>query len=247
MLSKIQTVEIEINSYCNRSCSYCPNSNFNRIEQGDMSHSVYEKILSELALHNFTGVLSLHFYGEPLLSADLNFYLSRSTELIPRAPIYLYTNGTLLDYEAFTMLQCLKVSKIIVTRQEEDFNNPNYVFEHTYNKLSEDEKKSVIYKDFTNLLLTNRGGLVDAGTNNLPSTRKCFIPTTSITFTLNGNVLPCCEDYNQTLSMGNIMSCSLQKIWESEKYQKFRNDLSLGRRDIYSICESCNSYRMFAL
>lgn len=53
-------VEIEINSQCNRKCSYCPNSFMKRKEQGEMESKVFYKLLESLRKIKFDGRISYH-------------------------------------------------------------------------------------------------------------------------------------------------------------------------------------------
>jgi radical SAM protein with 4Fe4S-binding SPASM domain len=61
-----------------------------------------------------------------------------------------------------------------------------------------------------------------------------------LTITLQGNVIPCFEDFYQHNQMGNINQQHLKDIWESNKYLKFREELNLGLRHRYKACEDCN-------
>jgi sulfatase maturation enzyme AslB (radical SAM superfamily) len=67
-VSMFRNVEMEINSTCNRSCWYCPDS-FARRPVGYMSDGLFRKIIAELAEMDFDGNVSYHFYGEPLAPA----------------------------------------------------------------------------------------------------------------------------------------------------------------------------------
>lgn len=50
----------------------------------------------------------------------------------------------------------------------------------------------------------------------------CEYPWTSMTVLANGNVVPCTQDYNGELVMGNVREQSLDEIWNSAKYAEFR-------------------------
>jgi radical SAM protein with 4Fe4S-binding SPASM domain len=58
--------------------------------------------------------------------------------------------------------------------------------------------------------------------------------------TLDGNLLPCCNDYFEKEVMGNVTDKSLTEIWNSPKFRQFRRDLMSGRRAEYSLCRECN-------
>ena len=86
---KLIATEIEINSSCNRACSYCPNSITKRDEIGNMEPNIFHRIITELAKHQFKGRVSYHFYGEPLLSRYLSEYIIYVKKKLPNAKIAL--------------------------------------------------------------------------------------------------------------------------------------------------------------
>jgi radical SAM protein with 4Fe4S-binding SPASM domain len=51
----------------------------------------------------------------------------------------------------------------------------------------------------------------------------CEFPWTSLTIMSNGDVVPCTQDYNNEMVFGNIKENSLEDIWNSSAYEKFRS------------------------
>lgn len=231
-------VEIEINHGCNRSCSYCPNSVADRIEKGSMEPKIYQSLINQLRDINFKGRISYDFYNEPMLSTSLESYVALARDQLPEASIELYTNGTLLSLERFKLLDSAGVTKFIVTRHE---GVTNYVFDVTLGNLSMDEREKVLYRNFTELHLTNRGGTLShispkVSTQLFP----CHIPSMMLTVTVKGNVVPCFEDFYQKNQMGNILDKNIMDIWLSPQYVEFREKLRLGLRHKYEACNKCS-------
>lgn len=50
----------------------------------------------------------------------------------------------------------------------------------------------------------------------------CEYPWTSLSVMADGEVVPCTQDYNSELSLGNVREASLETIWNGEKYRQFR-------------------------
>lgn len=50
----------------------------------------------------------------------------------------------------------------------------------------------------------------------------CEYPWTSLTVMADGSVVPCSQDYDCEMIMGNVRETSLSEIWNSEKYRFFR-------------------------
>jgi radical SAM protein with 4Fe4S-binding SPASM domain len=50
----------------------------------------------------------------------------------------------------------------------------------------------------------------------------CEFPWTSLTVMADGSVVPCTQDYNCEMVMGNAGKQSLEEIWNSDTYDRFR-------------------------
>jgi radical SAM protein with 4Fe4S-binding SPASM domain len=240
-LRALQAVEIEINHACNRSCSYCPNSILERKTKGVMSFALYELILNNLLEIDFGGRISYDFYNEPTLHPELERFVKRTKELLPKVKIHLYSNGTLLDSHKFHGLVTAGVDHFTITRHEMEFQDgKKYVFDETYKNLSDDLKKRVIYKTYQDLKLVNRGGLLKhIGAKGLALT-PCHLPTHMLTVTVDGRILSCFEDYEEHLVFGDLKTQKLIDIWEKENYIQFRSDLKKGLRHLHRPCNECD-------
>lgn len=232
-------VEIEINHDCNRACVYCPNSMTERKSKGHMPESTFLAILNQLRAIHYCGRISYHFYNEPLLSPNLDRYVSLTKEFLPNCRIELYTNGTLLSRERFDALLKFGVDKFTVTKHH---GKDEYLFDQVFASLSPIERKKVKFQNFRDLLFTSRGGLLKVGyvKTKPPLPLPCYIPASVIVITVNGDVVPCFEDYHEENSMGNVLVNPLPEIWHSEKYKKFRDDLKANKRSEHPVCRSCN-------
>jgi radical SAM protein with 4Fe4S-binding SPASM domain len=238
MTGLFEAIEIEINHGCNKTCSYCPNSVAERIEKGHMSVETYTLLLAQLNDLEFKGRISFHFYNEPMLSPNLDLFSKMAKDALKGISIELYTNGIFLTLDRFCQLEEAGVDLFIVTQHED---TENYPFLDTLKVLSEPQKKKVQFKNFKDIKLTNRGGVLPHiqsphNTTLLP----CFIPSKMVTVTVEGNVVPCFEDFYQKNQMGNIHEKSIRAIWSSEKYEEFRKNLKKGMRHQFEACKSCN-------
>lgn len=230
-------VEIEINHSCNRSCSYCPNSIFERKNQGEIDPALFTKLMTELAELGFKGRISYHFYNEPMLHTNLVGIVKETRAFLPKARIELYTNGTLLTLSRFRILLEAGISKFIVTRHEAD---QQHRFGKTYEQLSAQEQSCVEYQDFSRIRLTNRGGILPHLGNESKPLLPCLIPSFLVTVTVSGNVLPCFEDFHENQVMGNLADSTLVNIWNSDQYTEFRRLLKFGQRHRFTPCRGCN-------
>lgn len=241
-------IEIEINHSCNLACSYCPNANHERIEKGEMSTQQFLKIIGQLKDIEYSGLVSFHFYNEPLLCSKLNEFTEILKQYLPKTRLQIYSNGLFLNLERTMELFALGVDYFIITKHEMIKND--FVFDKTYEALSEELKKKVVYKNYQDIELNNRGGLIPHLSENKEkdfSEFPCMIANLFTVITIKGNVLPCYEDFNQSEVMGNINDNHIQEIWNSGKYMEFREVLRKKRKNSKSeLCKNCNNFTVIS-
>lgn len=238
MTSLFNAIEIEINHNCNKACSYCPNAEYERIEKGHMSPLIFKLLIQQLNDIQFSGRMSFSFYNEPTLSPNLELFTKLAKVSLPKITIELYSNGTLINTVKFRSLIAAGIDKFIITKHE---NIIDYVFEQTMNELTAEELKKVEYRTYQDLTLTNRGGLLKQITHDKDLTLlPCMIPKMMATVTVEGNVVPCFEDFYQKNQVGNITEKHIRDIWHSGPYAQFRENLARGLRHKYEVCKSCN-------
>ncbi len=115
--ASVHSISLSISSYCNRQCSYCPNSIADRKSHRNfMSDDLFFSIMRQLTSVGYDGRIHLHRYNEPL--ADKDYALSRIRDVrvfLPKAEISIYTNGDYLDRPYFDELARLGVYSIAAT------------------------------------------------------------------------------------------------------------------------------------
>jgi radical SAM protein with 4Fe4S-binding SPASM domain len=98
---RLKMVEIEVHSYCNRRCWFCPNASVDRRSAVHyLPVETYQQVLRELAGFGFGGTLSFSRYNEPF--ADEVFFerLRQAREALPEATLFTNTNGDYVTPEA---------------------------------------------------------------------------------------------------------------------------------------------------
>ncbi|MBS1789633.1 MAG: SPASM domain-containing protein [Acidobacteria bacterium] len=229
-LETLNTVEIEINSRCNRKCSYCPVSVLPVPEVPKyMDEVVLERILDELARIGFTGRISYQFYNEPLIRRDLENVVRRVGQRLPQAYQVLYTNGDLLSDERYKRLIDAGINHFKITSHSLK-PHPNRPFQEV-----------LFPKD---LELTNRGGVMVNLPGATPEIRSlpCFAPSEMLIITVTGDIVLCYEDVERRHIMGNILTGGLEEIWFSKKFVRIRKLAAEGKRAIASaICQQCTN------
>jgi MoaA/NifB/PqqE/SkfB family radical SAM enzyme len=93
----VRMVEIEIFSYCNRRCWFCPNSIVDRQSTTEyMSEPLYLRILEQLSAVDYAGMISYSRYNEPLADRVVLRRLEQARALLPEALLHTNTNGDYL-------------------------------------------------------------------------------------------------------------------------------------------------------
>jgi len=67
---------------------------------------------------------------------------------------------------------------------------------------------------------------------------RCKWPWERVVINSDGHVVPCCNDFNSSYSMGNVFDQSFHDIWFGTKYNRFRESMLTRRRKI-PLCSQC--------
>lgn len=71
--------------------------------------------------------------------------------------------------------------------------------------------------------------------------KSCRYLKRSVVYILvNGDVVPCCYDFNGVLVMGNAFQDKIGDIWNNEKFRSFRRTHNRHDFDMYPICAGCD-------
>jgi radical SAM protein with 4Fe4S-binding SPASM domain len=252
------TIEIEINRNCNQSCKYCPNSiDKSKIiiqdgyDQEVMEIEKFKKILNDLKSIDYKGSIHYHFYGEPFLCKNIDEFIELTHQTLSETTKRIYTNGSLFVYsnnatknkeilEKINSLFKKGLSELIVTTHEE-----LKFFEVLGFGLSDEIKNKIIFRNNAEMILSNRGGIFYDKRDDSEKWKQipCDIPSNFVVVTIDGEVLPCYDDYYKKMSKGNIFEENLIDIWEKVEYVDFRRNLLKGERGWLKNlpCGTCNT------
>lgn len=218
----INKIEMAISSYCNKRCIYCPNHVVDRNSvKHYMSDELFLNIMNQLRSIEYSGVISIHRYNEPL--ADKNKALLRISSIrsfIPKANLVIYTNGDYLNKDLLLILADLGVTLINATLHSENTTYEELILKlksrveklelpftfhnDTNNKSCHAQIKlgnlSLRYqvadffakKDNGAMRISNRGGSID-NCSNYGRLEPCLTTFNEIQIEYDGTLLPCCN------------------------------------------------------
>jgi chromate transport protein ChrA len=93
----VNMVEVEVFSYCNRRCWFCPNSLVDRQSKTEyMSEELYLRLLDDLAEADYRQMISYSRYNEPLADRIILRRIEQATQRLPKAILHTNTNGDYL-------------------------------------------------------------------------------------------------------------------------------------------------------
>lgn len=214
----ITLVELEPHAYCNRTCSFCPNSTIDRLTvQTELDRPLYEKILDDLQTISYDKVLRFARYSEPMADDHIYEMVSLARQYLPEANIDIVTNGDYLNAEALNRLREVGLSTLRISiymrknipwsvknAQEEILRlaqrievNPKWASctESTVAaKFPYSGMETLVYSHNFDKIGYDRGHLVsDLIDKTYVRQSPCFLVFSNFTVDYNGKVMPCCN------------------------------------------------------
>jgi radical SAM protein with 4Fe4S-binding SPASM domain len=230
---------IETSSECNRRCFYCPNSVYERsLPQNSkkLENGVFRKIVDELALSGWFGQIQFNLYNEPLMDERLADLVGYARLRLPSSSIIVYTNGDFLTVEKYKDLSARGVTDFIVTSHDgSGRDNISRISE--FRKISGCKGVRLIYRKLD--LFHGRGGIINVSAADKKE-KRCLWGHYIMIINHDAEAVLCCEDYHNTVKLGNVRKESLVGIWNKPAYKQLRKELKAGVFR-HSICKRCCS------
>ena len=264
MKKRFKKIYLEITNICNLKCSFCPGNN--RLKQ-EMPLETFKTILPRLK--DYTDYLYFHLMGEPLVHSHINEFINTATNNF-NFKVNITTNGYLIKktednpniHQLNISLQAIKndedidnylkniftaVDKlhkqgtIIVYRLWNEQASSNKIVEklekHYKIKLNGDNKIQdgiylnreipFIWPDLNNTYYNEEG--------------SCMGLRSHIGILVNGDIVPCCLDYNGTITLGNILNDDIDTILRDKRVKNMQENF-LNNKKCEEFCRHCNFY-----
>ena len=222
-------IELSLVDACTRHCTSCPRNNDTIAPHTSlrMTDFLYKKIAQELKTLGFNGLVMLSGYGECLLHEDI-VSVVRTFNF---TKVDITTNGDRLTRELIQKIKDAGIYKIMVSVYEKE-KMPYF------QEMSKGFEDIVIlrnrYEHFDRLFNNRAGTLYEEGISGV-----CYYPFYIMMIGSNGDVFPCCQEWQRRLKMGNLYQKNLWDIWTSEDFFRVRNELKRGKRTFFP-CRICN-------
>lgn len=239
-------VLIETRTDCNKQCSFCPQSFYKRTVES-IKWSVYKKIIDSLAEIGFAGRIALLVSNEPLLEHRLLKMIKYAKKKSPRFFLDITTNGVLLSMEKLDELFSAGLDNININDYRNDRETePDKISENLIEiveKFRSNPKVSYNARS-ANEVLPNYAGVIPQD-YDAQDYGFCNFPFRKLVFSVNGDVLLCCNDFKQETNFGSIITDSILSIWNSPKLNAFRLSLLDDKR--IGLCKKCNDKQTYSI
>ena len=263
----VKFIEIEVFSFCNRQCWFCPNSYIDRHSQNVfMPEMMYEKIMNELAEIAYSGKIWYSRYNEPFSDRIILERIRKARQKLPNATLHSFTNGDYITREYLDDIASAGLNDMYIMRYPQgkcEYNESQqreilttfakkigFPFEQRKNVSLE-----IFHPAMTIMVLgpdpqsqyCNRADSVTISTKSYRRKTPCYSPFTNMYIDHNGSVMPCCNmrsDVSQhaEMIMGNVAENTLCSIYANLHYSLLRYQMRDFGNKVYpcNVCDTSN-------
>jgi radical SAM protein with 4Fe4S-binding SPASM domain len=251
-LSKLRNLPevfaFESTNYCNLRCVMCPRGEPDIMERslGSMTDDLFAKILDDIDFYKEP--CWFHWFGEPLMNPRLFHQIEMAkSKGVPDLGISTFTFERVcenargfLDLRKQLGRSKPKVTlSIIVMEETKSQLEP---FKQTWLAAGADE---IMFKPFVTWGNQDPQFVQLASINSRVEHQQrlrehpCFMLWESVVIAWDGRVVPCCYDFDASVTLGDLKKQSLREIWNGEAYVAMRTKELNGCND-KSLCRNCN-------
>ena len=257
-------VELQLVSWCNRSCAFCPAGTF-PVPKTFMTDAVAERITGELQRVGFSGALGFHLMGKPLLYKRFEQMVALFRRSLPNAYIYVHTNGdALTDFERAHQLFEAGLNQLWIncydSREQFDHRNAQVlqlIARHRniwyFNQwlsvpaAPQHHWRVIRLRAFdrpAEYTLRNWAGAVPTSHDEpleFPLKLPCNRVTDIVHINYRGEIVLCNHDWKHEVIAGDLMQQDLMTLWTtSPVLQEYRAHLARGDRNLH-LCRNCDN------
>ncbi len=229
-------VLLQTNYRCTRKCSFCHYGLAESPNNVDINEDLFYNIIDELKKLDYKGRIGLFEMNEPLTDRRFVKFLSYTRKKLPKAWIFISSNGDLLN-----------VSKAIELFEK----GLNFIYLSSYDLKALERNLQLLeelpkkYSKLINHLnrtyqtdWTSRGGNVEKYKKKMIN-NPCDMIYRVMYVKPTGKVHSCYNDFYDINIMGDLKKQSITEVWYGEKYNKLRETLDNKHRELNKLCSGC--------
>ena len=214
----VELVEFETTSYCNRTCSFCPNSQIDRrSEKTSMPEATWRRIVDDLRELDYSGTIVWSRYSEPTSEKRIVERIAEVRQAAPRARIAINSNGDYLTPAYLDRLIAAGLDRMWVDLYIGDDEDYDQVAKTAHDRFLARIGKTAtvvsttpeyfsrvhvpgfemtaVVRNSASMLkqdLSDRGGLVQIA-RKTRRVAPCFAPFKHLVIDWDGSVVVCCQ------------------------------------------------------
>ena len=215
--STLKSIELNITTSCNKSCSFCPHSwGFKKDNrQKHVSLETVDNFITSIIKNKYKNQITLCGMGEPTMHPEIKQILNKFQFVDNK--VVLVTNG----YKLKEVVDHLGKVHVRVS-----------LYEPTELPKIENMKVLDYYSDGPNEYFNGRG-------SNQGVKKSCYFPSYKMSVDTTGGILPCDNNWESLDYLGNINEDNIKTIW-FEKLHSFRKNCSVNRL-LNDFCKNCDA------
>lgn len=234
-----------------------------RDEQKLMDWPIFDRVVQNLAKHEYAAWFAFHNYNEPLLNPRLPDEIRHVRCALPSAKPVVFTNGDLLNPGLLEQLaNCgLRSMRITTYGRPQNTSHGAWLERFLLKKgllaatswCEAQGKHLALYAQLYGVDLelispdterfSTRGGTAQGmGTRR---TVPCWMTHDSIAIDYQGNIKMCCNvvsevEEHRRYILGNVRHDDVLELWSGKRFSAFRSGHSVADWSLSPICESCS-------
>jgi len=257
-----EVYQIELTNSCNLSCDFCARKTMKR-PVGYLKLDLIRRMIKNRDFDN-SYYVELQMAGEPLLHPELGKVVAMLKDI--NLVVGLSTNGILIDkkIDELAKVDYITVSVDSVDKETYERLRKGAKYERlhenikllleTYSYLrvdlqiieftgrdvrAETSKLHEMYSEYSNVVVRTVKDCSISQREGLKAEKDtlCLNPWSSVSIHHDGDVVPCCYDFDKSYVYGNLYEDTLKDIWHSDRTKKFRD--SHTKRCYIGICKYC--------
>jgi len=225
----IKFLEFEINNQCQYTAvhNWCPRNRLGTEPLEELKTEVITKVMKQFK--DFDGSVYFSNYNEPTTDKRFESLIKKAKKEMPKCAVQMFTNGVDLTADKAesyfkTGLDILRMSgysksehnrliKILVELKNRGIKNYMEVCNRMYSGwLGHDDRVNI----YNRIVYTNM---------------PCYMPIQFFMICSNGNVIPCFDDWKQTVVFGNVYKDKVDDILMNPVRLELIEKLKQGKRE----------------
>ncbi len=232
-----QHIKIQTNYRCTRRCSFCHYGLDTPPKNVEMDDALYYKIIDQLKALSYRGRVSLYETNEPLTDKRLPNYLRYTRENLPKAWLFITTNGDLLKEGDIESLFANGLDYMYLNSYDQRARSRNI---DLLSNLGKQIRKKVKHIDRTyQTTWTSRAGNIKQF-HKKTLYNSCDMVYLVFYIKPSGKAYSCINDYFDFNEMGDLNKQTILEAWFGDTFKNLRMELNRGNRNCSPLCAQCD-------